>query len=99
MTMTDERLAELRATMTHAKATDYAPGVAWGTYIMRFDDVLAALDQIDAQAATIARLQEAHETVCEIWGNQERGDLYLDWEDAADDMHNTSVAALTGAAS
>jgi len=49
-------LEALAATMRHAKATDDAPGVAWGEHIMRFDDVLAAVAELTALRAMEARL-------------------------------------------
>jgi hypothetical protein len=52
-------------------------------------------DEIDALRAENARLREAIDKACLIWGEQVTGDLDGDWEDAADDMHNVLVGATS----
>ena len=59
------------------------------------DAAALALDEIDALRAENARLREAIDKACLIWGDQVAGDLDGDWEDAADDMHNVLTQATS----
>ena len=87
-------LAALRELRSAWEATEQQHEVAHTAQDAYLEALVGMAPAMMDALAEAAALREAHNQICEIWGKQCEGDGGGDWEDAADDMHNISVAAL-----